>query len=233
MAHVFENLFPENLYHSYIVEGDPETTGVFLLDFLEVRGLIEKNSPDVLFQTYESFTMDNSGEVKDWHSRLGVGGKKKVCIIATSFINREAEQTLLKIIEEPAENTHFFIIVPDSSILLDTIISRTHIIKTTQLADVNLQKFVASFISSTPKSRIDQVAQIIKENKDEENSGKLRAYATQFVNEIENIYFQKFKKDMNNKQAQFILSELQKSRKYLSTPGASVKMILEHLALVI
>jgi len=233
MAHPFEKLFPENLYHSYVVEGDPETTGVLLLDFLEVRGLVEKNSPDILFQTYESFTMDNSGEIKDWHSRCGLGEGKRVCIIATKFINREAEQTLLKIIEEPASNTHFFIVIPDSSALLGTIISRVHVIKTEQLIDTHLQKFVLSFISSTSKDRIDQVAQIIKENKDEENSGKLRSYATQFVNEIENIYFQKFKKDIKNKQVQFVLNELQKARGYLSTPGASVKMILEHLALVI
>lgn len=34
MSH-FENLFPENLYHSYIVEGDPETTSRDLIEFLK------------------------------------------------------------------------------------------------------------------------------------------------------------------------------------------------------
>jgi hypothetical protein len=228
-----EKLFPENLYHSYVIEGDPEKTGVLLLEFLEMKGITEKQNPDVLFQVYESFTMDNSGEIKDWHSRRGIGENKKICIIATNFINREAEQTLLKIIEEPSESTHFFIIVPDSSVLLETIISRVHVVKTKQLVDIDLQKLVSSFISSTPKDRIDKIAVIIKENKDEENSGKLRSFATQFVNEIESVFYQKFKKDRNNKQIKFILDELQKSRDYLSTSGASVKMILEHLALVI
>jgi len=233
MAHPFEKLFPENLYHSYVIEGEPETTGALLLEFLEKRKITDKQSSDLLFQTYESFTMDNSGEIKDWHSRCGLGEGKRVCIIATKFINREAEQTLLKIIEEPALNTHFFIVIPDSSVLLDTIISRVHVVKTEQQINTDLQKLVLKFVSSSPKDRVDKIAEIIKENKDEENSGKLRSHATQFVNEIENIFYQKFKKDIKNEQILFALNELQKARGYLSTPGASVKMILEHLALVI
>jgi len=231
-----ETLFPKDLYHSYIIEGDPNSTASELLKFLEVRGEIESQSPDVLCQTYESFTMDNSGQIKEWHSQLGVSKGKKVCIIATKFINREAEQTLLKIIEEPGINTHFFIIIPDSSVLLETILSRTHLVKIESPENeksVEIQKTVKSFIAASPKERIEMITDIIKENKDEENSGQLRYYATQFVNEIESTMYPKFKKNINDKNVQFILEELKKSRGYLSTPGASVKMILENLALVI
>ena len=229
----FTNTFPENLYHSYVVEGEPEITGTSLLRFLEKIGIVEINSPDILFQVYESFSIDDSREIKDWYNRKGIGQCKKVCILATKFINREAEQTLLKIIEEPTDNTHFFIIVPDASVLADTIISRVHIVKTEQSTDREFQKYILAFIASTPKERIDKIALIIKENKEEENSGKLRSYGTQFVNELEKIFYQKFKKDRNNLQIKFVLNELQKARGYLSTPGAGVKMILEHLALVI
>lgn len=230
---MFEKLFPQNLYHSYIIEGEPELTGAELLKFLEMRGEVINENADVLFQVYESFTMDDSSEIKDWHSRRGISGGKKVCIIATKFINREAEQTLLKIIEEPGENTHFFIVVPDVSVILPTIISRTHTIKTKQLVDNDLRKKVSTFISSSAKARIDQVAKIVKDNKDEENSAKLRFYATTFVNELEKVFYKTFKKNKSDKKTQFFLDELQKAREYLSTPGASVKMILEHLALVI
>lgn len=230
---VFKELLPTNLYQSYIIEGEPEETAKELLDFLSTRGDVKKSEQDVLFQVYESFTMDNSAEIKDWHSKSGVTDGKRICIIATKFINREAEQTLLKILEEPIENTHFFIIVPDSSALSQTIISRTHIVKVENVPNKEIQKEVLSFIKSQPKERVDKVALIIKDNKDEENSGQLRYYATSFVNELESIFYQKFRKDRNDKNTEFILRELQKARGYLSTPGASVKMILEHLALVI
>jgi DNA polymerase III delta prime subunit len=230
---MFENLFPINLYHSYVVEGEPEQTANIILRFLEDRGDIERQSPDTLLQIYESLTMDDVLEIKGWHSQLGITNGKKVCVIAAKFINREAEQTLLKIIEEPARDTHFFIVVPDASLLLDTIISRTHTVKIVQSGDKDLEKLVGDFMKMTPKNRIEKITEIIKENKDEESSGKLRSYATNFVNEIERVIYQKFRKDKNNRQIIFILEELQKSRSYLSTPGASVKMILEHLALVI
>jgi DNA polymerase III delta prime subunit len=228
-----DKLFPTNLYHSYIIEGEPKTTAIKLLEFLESRGDVKKQSQDVMSQVYESFTMDDSYLVKEWHSRLGVTGGKKICILATKFINREAEQTLLKMIEEPAKNTHFFIIIPDSSLLLDTIISRTHVIKLKPSVNNDNQKFAQSFILSTPKERIDMVAKMIKENKDEENSGQLRFYATSFINDLENIFYKKFKENTKDEKIIFILNELQKSRGYLSTQGAGVKMILEHIALVV
>jgi len=233
MINIFEKLFPQNLYHSYIVEGDPDTMVPLLLEFLKIRKEIEPQSPDVLSQSYKSFTIDDSREIKDWHSRKGISNSKKVCIIATNFINREAEQTLLKIIEEPGENTHFFIIIPDSSVLLPTIISRTHVIKTKQIVDEGIKKEAIHFLGILPKDRINIVALIIKNNKDEESSGNLRHYATVFVNELESVFYQKFKKDIKDEKIKFVLNELQKAREYLSTPGASVKMILEHLALVI
>jgi len=225
-------LFPKDLYHSYVIEGDSTLTDD-LLHFLENRGEIKKQSPDIICQNYESFTIKDSHEIKDWHSRLGVTNGKKVCIIATKFINREAEQALLKIIEEPAVNTHFFIIVPDASKLQETIISRVHVVKTNQLQDEKINKEVSLFIKSKPTERIEIVAKIIKENKSEENSGQLRSYATSFVNEIESFFYKRFKDNKTDKNIIFILNELQKSRDYLSTPGASVKMILEHIAVVI
>lgn len=230
---IFEKLFPQDLYQSYVIEGDPQVDSLSLLNFLEVRGEIEKGSPDVLYQVYESFTINDSKEIKDWHSRKGISNSKKVCIIATKFINREAEQALLKMIEEPGVNTHFFIIIPDSSALLPTIISRTHTVKIEQRKDIEIQKEVINFIKSTPKERIDIVAFIIKDNKDEESSGKLRHFATLFVNGLESIFHKRFKENINDEKVKFVLGELQKARGYLSTPGASVKMILEHLSLVI
>lgn len=226
-----DNLFPKDLYHSYIVEGEPEIIGFGILRFLEERGEIKKNSPDVLMRVYDSFTIDDSHKIKEWHSEMKITDGKRICIIGTNFINHDAERTLLKIIEEPAINTHFFIIVPNSSILLDTIRSRAHIVKIPTVGLVgDLEKVVNDFISMNSKNRIDFIAKMIKESKDDESNSNLRFVAIQFINEIEKNIFKKFKKD---KSLRFVLEELQKSRDFLNSPGASVKMILENLALVI
>lgn len=227
-----KDLFPKNLYHSYIVEGDPSTLPYQLKDFFEKRGDIEKNSNDVLCQIYDSFTIDDSSKIKEWHSEKGLGNGKRMCILGAKFINHDAERTLLKIIEEPGENVHFFIIVPNANLLLDTIISRSHIISTDGPDSTYTKKDIESFIKSSPKDRLEIVAKIIDSHKDSEGSGSIRFSATKFINEIEKIIYEKWKSNRDN-DLQFSLTELSSARDYLSLPGSSPKMILEHISLVL
>jgi len=229
---MFSKLFPKDLYHSYVVEGNPDEVTYLLKDFLEERGDINKQSPDLLLNLYDSFAILDSRNIKEWYQNKATDGKKKVCIIGAKFINREAEQTLLKIIEEPTENTHFFIVVPNSSLLLPTILSRVHLIKNL-VEDNSDNKKAEDFIKSSPAARIEKVAEIIKEFKDNDNSGGLRNSAISLVNGIEKIIYKKWKENVDDENLKFVLNELKNCRDFLSTPGASVKMILEHLSLVI
>ena len=228
-----EQLFPQNLYHSYVIEGNPEEVAYTLRGFLENRGDINKQSGDVMLNLYDSFTIFDSHKIKEWYQNKPIDGKKKVCIIGAKFINHEAEQTLLKIIEEPTSYTHFFIIVPDSSLLLGTILSRVHLIKNLNINTGVEDKEALEFIHISPTSRIEKVGEIIKEFKDNENSGGLRHKAISLVNGIERIIYVKWKRDVNNEDYKFTLNELKNAREFLSLPGASVKMILEHIALII
>lgn len=225
-------LFPEDLYHSYIVEADPDVTVTLLREFFEERGDIQKGSIDVLCQSYDSFTISDSGLIKEWHSNKRVSNGKRICILGAKSINREAEQALLKMLEEPAVGTHFFLIVPSVLFLAPTILSRAHVVRVTNEDDEIMEKLAKKFIASKTKERVDLVGEIIKNYKDDESSGNLRYNATKLINELEKYIFEKFqtKKDEESK---FTLKELHKSREFLSTPGASVKMILEHIALVI
>jgi len=228
-----KNLFPKDLYHSYIIESDESDTVFHLRKFLEERGDIDINSPDVLCQTYDAFSISDSPIIKEWHSESGTSVKKRVCIIGAKFINHDAERTLLKILEEPALNTHFFIVIPNALMLLDTIRSRAHVVKITNSENNILKKSAKEFILLKPKERIDVVAQMIKDNEDSIGSGALRYNAIELINGLEQIFYQKFQSNKNDKKIQFILEELKNSREYLSLPGCSPKMILEHISLVI
>ena len=117
--------------------------------------------------------------------------------------------------------------------LLDTIRSRAHIVKIEDKKDNLIIKNANEFISLKLKDRIDMIAKIIKDNENNDDSGGLRNSATILVNNLEQIFYQKFKENKNDEQIQFVLEELKNSREYLSLPGCSPKMILEHIALVI
>lgn len=231
---IFNKLLPENLYHSYLIEGDPENAGIELIEYLKYKKIIKDNDPDFFYQKYESLTIKDSREIKDWHSRLPSNEKsRKICLIETSFINREAEQALLKIIEEPGIRTHFFVITPDTSVLADTIRSRTHSIKHKEEQDKDIKELVSKIFSSSIKIRLDLIAKIIKDKKSEDSSGPLRRYASSLLEEIENVIYISFKKNPKNRDSIFKLRELEENKKYLNNSGASVKMILEHIALII
>ncbi|MDE2031203.1 MAG: hypothetical protein KGI58_03030 [Patescibacteria group bacterium] len=226
-------LFPENLYHSYIIEGDPDTTVFDLRDFLVSRGEINENNQDILCQVYDSFTINDSRMINEWHSKKRIDSYKKICIIGAKFINNEAEKALLKVIEEPQAETHFFIVVPNSQILLDTILSRSHIVRIHSKSNIISDKIAENFYKSSKINRIEIISKIIKEHDDDKNSGSLRFIATELVNNLEKIIYNKFENDKLNKNIQFILLELNKAREYLSIPGSSTKMILEHISLVL
>ncbi len=228
----FEKLFPESLYHSYVIEANPDGVVYSLFEFLEVRGEVNRNSPDVMISVYDSFTISDGEIIKEWHKSKPLDGKKKVCILGVKFINREAEQSLLKIIEEPNDHTHFFIVIPDSSVLLDTILSRVQLIKGIERVEDDLN-LAENFLKLHPSKRIDLIGEIIKEYKDEEGSGGLRYKAISILNSIERIVYEDWKNDTQNDDLKFILNEIKDCRGYLNNPGSSVKMILEHIALVI
>ena len=230
----FKKIFPEELYHSYVIEGSPVITTQKLISLLKMRGEIEDKSPNLLIQSYESFGMESSGQIKEWHSQLAFGQGKKI-FIATKFINHEAEESLLKIIEEPGLNTHFFIILPDSSTLLPTLLSRVQIIKDSEVGqeEIELEEVANSFISLKTKDRMVLIDNFIKDKTDQDNSGKLRRSATILVNLLESIFYLKFKEDVLDSKNINILDNLRKSRDYLKRPGSSVKYILQNLALLI
>ncbi len=226
-------LFPINLFHSYVVEGNPEDVVYLIRLYLEERGDIVKNSRDVSLNLYDSFGVEDGHNLREWYVNKSVDGIKKICIIGAKFINKEAEQALLKMIEEPTLNTHFFIVVPDSSLLIGTIMSRVHLVKNLNKDNNFEDKIANEFMIANVRDRIEKVGQIIRDFKDNENSGGLRYYAISLINGVERIIYEKWKKDLNNEDTKFSLEELGNCRGFLSLPGASVKMILEHIALII
>jgi DNA polymerase III delta prime subunit len=228
---MFEDVFPAQLNHSYIIQGDPVTAPEELKNFLISRNIFATENPDILFELYEALDMEEGHKIKEWHSLASYGGNVRACIVGAKFINREAEQSLLKILEEPGERTHFFIIVPDVENVLPTIRSRCHIVYLDK--DNKYESWAKKFVGSSIKDRIDMVALILKSTEDADTSATIRFEAKSILDSLEKNLFLEFKKDINNKNIEWVLGEIIKAKKYLRNPGSSVKMLLEHIALVI
>ncbi len=231
MNNIFNTLIPDNLNHFYLIEGDVESSRELLISFLDEREYV--NEGNVLDEYYESLNVEANSILQSHHSEKS-GDGKKIIIVRTKDITSVAEHALLKMCEDPTEDTHIFILIPSISSIPDTLRSRAQIIKmprTTMQADI----LAVNFMKVSKNERMDIIAEIIKKYKDDkevETSAPLRDEARSLVDALATLAHKTYKFPYSI-QDQEKLSDLINAHRYLSTSGASVKMILEQLALVL
>lgn len=227
----FDKKIGDDLFQTYFIECTHDNTRRDFLTYLESKDLVINSNPNVLNEVYESFTIDHVRKLNDYHNEKSADAGKKIFIIQALTINHEAHNALLKMFEEPTENTHFFFLLPRVDILPDTLKSRAHLIYEDHKENILGLKEAENFISQSPKARMDTIASIIAKNKNADTSAPVRDEARALLDSCEWVIYKKNKNI--EKDTAWKLGELLKAKKYLSTPGASVKMILEHIALVI
>lgn len=227
----FDEKIGNNLFQTYFIECTSHDTRAQLLDYLESKGINTYSNPNILNETYEAFTIDHVRLLNEYHSKKSINDGKKIFIIQALTINHEAHNALLKIFEEPTSDTHFFFLLPRIDILPDTLKSRAHLIYENHKNNVLGEEEAKTFINQSAKDRIERVATMIAKNKNMETSAPLRDEARILLDACEYV-IRTNTKNIDSETA-WKLEELIKAKNYLSTPGASVKMILEHVALVI
>ncbi len=212
------NLFldPNFLHHAYLLIGHREKTKSFVNDFLSKSlGLNISSSPDIRIISSSNLTIDDVRQIKIYEEFKDFGGKRKIFIIDSDFITLEAQNALLKILEEPTSGTHFFIIIPQDT-TIDTLRSRVHVLYLNE--DLNQEEQILSL------SLKDKLSLIKKISEDSTNNPKQQAI--NFLNKIEEELYKEgslknFKK----------ITLCQNTRKYLYDKGAPIKMILESFVL--
>jgi DNA polymerase III delta prime subunit len=228
---IFDTKIGNNLFQTYFIECTNPNTRLNFMKYLESVGIVINGNPNILNEVYESFTIDNVRLLNQFHNEKSSNNGKKVFIIEALTINHEAHNALLKMFEEPTENTHFFFLIPRVDILPDTLKSRAHLIYEDRSNLQNNNQDANEFINSSKSQRLEKIANLVTKHKNSETSSPLRDEARILLDGCEYFLHNDMKSLDENKAWKF--EELLKAKKYLSTSGASVKMILEHIALVI
>ena len=215
----------ENLHHAYLLPSDTSILPNFL-KYLESLGFLAPGNPDFFIKQTETFTIDDAREIKSFQSQMAVSGDKKIILIVTEYLSHQSQHALLKVFEEPSPGVHFFLITPVVSVLLPTLKSRLFILNREE-GDENeeLSKRAEKFLKDEKEDRIAMVTKIVKEFDKEETSTPLKVYTVSFLNEIEKQVSKKADK------SKFDLEVLWKVKDYIHDQGASVKNLLETLAL--
>jgi DNA polymerase III gamma/tau subunit len=201
------------VHHAHIVCGaDIGAIWRALADNLSFK---KQANPDAYSEEYETFGIDEARTLSEWAIMKPIAAERKVAVISTLSFTVEAQNALLKLFEEPPAGTYFFIIVPNTGSILPTLLSRVRVISLREEneADNKLEKFLQSSISE----RLQMIAPLIK-SKDKERARNFIKALEQKINAV------------STEQKLQSAKKILEAEKYGEARGASLKIILEHLA---
>lgn len=222
-----KHLQKDSLHHAYSIEGDRSRILDSLLNFFEKTLLVAtRGNPDFSQQEYETFTVDDSRALSDrqknksFSSEAGQG--RKIFVITFQSITHEAQNALLKVLEEPTALTHFFFIVPSGSMLIPTVRSRViHIV----IDDESKHTDAKEFLKMSYKERFDYISDIVDDKDKQKAQNLLRG--------LEVLLSQEKPAAKYSKRDVRVLSEISEMRSYLNDRSALLKLILESTALLV
>ncbi len=251
-----DSLDKKNLHHAYLIEGAREEIVPELLGFIESLGVATSGNPDFYQISFDSFKIDDARNLKSMGQEKSFSLGKKIFLISANNFLLEAQNTLLKMFEEPIEDTHFFLIVPDKNLLLKTLLSRFYVISTKQELIEEIKE-AEKFIKMSLKDRIDFIKLLLTEP--EENAevpllqsenetqtlNSSRSKALKFLNALEILLQNKFVNNFSGltlpgvpggthtvqNSLQFCFAQIFKVREFINQPGSSVKNLMESVAL--
>jgi len=219
LRRMYENT--KELHHAYLIETSKADVTLELFRFLEMDvGISRRGNPDFWHGRFEKFGIDDSRKIEDLASRKIAFGGKRIFVIEAHALSREAQNALLKIMEDTPFATHFFLIMTHADALIPTLRSRLMHIDYEKEVNADARKDATAFLSLSYGKRIA----FLKETTLIQDKNA----AIGFLNALESeIYRSRGMKDAA------ALEELICFRAYLYDRSPSVKMILEYLALLL
>jgi hypothetical protein len=234
------NIDKTKLHHAYIYEGLGNDSIDFVFDFVKKVFGFDYNHPDLFFIKTLSFGVEDAKSIIQKNIQKPTSGSDKVIVVSLNSISHQAQNNLLKVLEEPSLGTYIFIVAPNHSIFLPTIKSRVHILndlikidfrKDGVRSDIEtgvdrgikndiedgIKKEANVFVKSDYAKRLEIVKKIMKDKDDEKIDDR---YIVSFVSEVASSC---------GKKSRSLLNVFD----FLYDASSSKKMILEYLALMI
>lgn len=207
--------------NTHVVAGGPEMLpGVLAL--LNENGIRTIGNPDLYVKAHKQFGIDEARELRS-RASLKPLGERRVFVVAASDINKDAQNALLKTLEESG-SAMFFFVVPSPGTLLPTFRSR---LQPLALADVFKpaegripDALISDFLKAAPRERLELLKPLLEKN--EEEKRELGAILS-FLSALESALAE-------NPAA---LRPVYRARKYIADRGALAKPLLEQIALLV
>ncbi len=202
---------------AYLVAGSAQTLDL-LIERLRTEGVTETGSPDLFTHTYRKFGVDEAEEIRSRARLKPVRDERRVVAFFVSAPTTEAQNALLKTLEDPAGNPLFFIVTPSPETLLATVRSRTQRLEISGGEEAN----VDVFLSATREKRLEMLKPLYEHDADE---GRDMAGVRAFLHALE----RRFAEEPNRAPA---LHAIYRAEKFVGDKGSLLKALLEQVALL-
>lgn len=213
----------DSIHHAYILYGGKDIIVSEVCSLLESElGITRQGNPDFFYEEFSHFGIDDSRRIQNMQTYRGFSGSQKVFLFCVDSMSHEAQNALLKVFEEPTEGTHFFIIASSIERFLPTLLSRVVVIRHPSVDGQNddFDTKIVTFLKAPLNNRLEAMKVII--------DAKDRVKAQLFVERLIIVIHQKKlffdRRDIYETLLQF--------QSYLRDRSSSIKLILEHIALM-
>ena len=219
--------------NTHLVAGTAAVIGD-IVALLESEGIVSRGSPDLYIRTYQRFGIDEAHELRERSATRAIAGARRVFIVATPSMTNEAQNALLKTLEEVPADAMYFFIVPAPEMLLPTLRSRAQILWMSHIHNIDVaHPYTAmvdakSFLAAAPQKRLDMLKPLLE--KDEDERRDLGAIIT-FLSSLERLC-EKRPGELPAARREG-LESVYRARKYIGDKGALVKPLLEQIALLV
>lgn len=177
----------------------------------------KEQSIDVLHFVRDKFSIDDARELSVLAQQNPFAKEQRIFVIQTHDIAFEAQNALLKLLEEPPKHAVFYVVVPATAMLLPTLLSRLYALTSELLPEEKQNDNFTTFVKASYADRMALIAQKTKDKDQEWIEDILRGCEETASSHL--------------KGSSFLLRSIIFVRTYVRTKGASAKMLLEELAL--
>lgn len=199
---------------AYLIRGGAASRTA-LIAALEERSVSMRGNPDVLAQEFETFSIDDARALAAFAS-LRPLGERKIILVSAQGMTREAQNALLKVVEEGSGHSIFFFIIPAGVPVLPTLLSRCTVVQALP-SDRETERGEA-FLRLGYADRL-KAAEAFAKTQDREGARMLVRSLLALADE------KKFGREL--------LRDLMDADRYLQLTGSSSKAVIGHLALVL
>ncbi|GEM_PF-729681 len=225
------NLEKASMHHAYLINAE-QTQLDNLLDSIEsVLDIKLQGNPDALVLSDSVLTVDMARSAV---SRAGsssiIPGSLKVIILAFTQATVEAQNALLKSLEEPAKDTHIFILTSNTDVLLPTVLSRCMKVELgCDSAEAgSISDSTKEFIKSSVPERLKTIEKLAKK--------KDRPAMLELLSGVE-MHLSNHKPKSTSDESWLAwrgqVRAVLQAQEYIRDKGAMSKMLMESMALVV